>query len=74
MVRLFVGGLAESVTAAELAERFTTFGNVTNCVVHRPKEDDPLRSPGSSCRGFAHLDLEPANEPALRKCYAVVCL
>lgn len=72
MVRLFVGGLAQDITSDQLASRFQTFGKVTNSTVIAPKENDTCISSTSACRGFGYLDLEPANESALRKCLTVV--
>ena len=74
MVRLFVGGLAHDTTSDQLASRFETFGKVTDCTVIGPKGDERFTSPGSTCRGFGYLDLEPANDAALPKCLTVVCL
>ena len=72
MVRLFVGGLAENVTPTELGGRFQPFGRVDNCIVVAPKDNDTIKNPRSTCRGFGFLDLEPANDAALRKCLGVV--
>ena len=72
MVRLYVGGLAETTTSGELAERFRTFGTVSRCEVAAPKPDDTLRPPSCSCRGFGHLQLDPLDEASFRKCLHVV--
>ncbi len=73
MVRLFVGGLAHDTTSDQLALRFQSFGKVTGCDVIGPKEEGVFRRPDTTCRGFGYLNLEPANDSALRKCLAVVC-
>lgn len=74
MVRLFVGGLASDVQTQDLIERFQPFGDISNCQVMPPKENDVSRSAGASCRGFGFLDLQPANDAALRRCLGVVRL
>lgn len=73
MVRLFVGGLARDITSEQLASRFETFGSVTKCTVIGPKSTDPFKGADVTCRGFGYLELDPANDSALRKCLTVVC-
>jgi hypothetical protein len=72
MVRLFVGGLSEDITSLDLSQRFLPFGVVENCEVLAPKDSDTFRASHAHCRGFGYLDLEPKDEPALRKCLSVV--
>ena len=72
MVRLFVGGLAHDTTSDQLASRFETFGKVTDCITIGPKGIEPFTKPGTTCRGFGYLSLEPANDSALRRCLTVV--
>ena len=75
MVRLYVGGLVADVTAEQLAERFRYFGSVTACDVRPPKASHTSRSPSiDNCGGFGYIDLEPADDAALRRCLSTVSL
>lgn len=64
MVRLFVGGLPP-VTEEELRARFLPFGEVTHCFIAPPKIYGP---DNVFSRNFGHVELEPKDEAALRKC------
>ncbi len=72
MVRLYVGGLSAEITSHDLSQRFQSFGEVANCEVMPPKDNDTFRPPTAQCRGFGFLDLEPKDESSLRKCLSVV--
>lgn len=74
MVRLYVGGLAEDITAEQLSQRFQGFGRVGDCEVVAPKANDTFRLPTASCRGFGYVDLDLPDEAALRKIVSVVRL
>lgn len=75
MVRLFVGGLPEDVTEAQLKERFKAFGDVTSVTTPSPK---PLDGGGQKAvavhRGFAYLEMIPCDALAVRRCITAVRL
>ncbi len=84
MVRLFVGGIPSDVTAAELTQRFTPFGQVAACELVPSKDtaaapqqqeahqhgaqQQPLFPP---CRGFAYLELQPKDDVSLGRCLSL---
>lgn len=65
MVRLFVGGLPQGVTADDLRQRFRPFGEVQECVIAPPKVYGP---DAVFPRSFGHVELLPQDEAALRRC------
>jgi RNA recognition motif-containing protein len=71
MVRLYVGGLQEDTTPEMVAARFTQFGTVSSCELARNKAGCTTGTPGT-CRGFAHVVLEPTSEQALHRCLSIV--
>jgi RNA recognition motif-containing protein len=73
MVRLFVGGLPNDVTEAQLKERFKAFGHVTSVTLPPPKSAGS-RDPGGleAHRGFAYLELTAEDASAVRRCLNAV--
>ncbi|CAG9462627.1 unnamed protein product [Pedinophyceae sp. YPF-701] len=69
MVRLFVGGLREDVTAEMLASRFKPFGVVGHIEIV-PQTDQDGRAT-SRCKGFGYVELEPADDKSLAKCISL---
>ena len=65
MVRLYVGGLPAGITEEELRQRFLPFGEVTDCRIAPPKV---YAGEASFPRNFGHVELQPKDEAALRKC------
>lgn len=60
-VRLHIGGLPAHIKEADLIDRFTTFGIVTNVEVI------PHQFLVNACRGFAYLSLE-TDDSGLKRC------
>jgi hypothetical protein len=67
MVRLFVGGLPPGIAPDDLRQRFAPFGEVTECSIAPPK----IYNGDSFPRDFGHVELQPKDEAALRKCISV---
>lgn len=64
-LRLFVGGLPDGCTQAELEQRFSPFGKVTECDIVGPKTySGGLAFP----RGFGYISLLPKDDQALKSC------
>lgn len=63
-VRLYVGGLPPDVSEEQLRARFTPFGAVSSCSLAPPK----VYGGASFPRNFGHVELEPKDEAALRRC------
>lgn len=61
--RIFIGGLTNPVTEAQLRQRFQPFGSVSEV-------DVPVPDPGQPARGFAHLTLE-ATDSSYKRCMSV---
>ncbi|XP_052272322.1 nucleolar protein 8-like isoform X3 [Dreissena polymorpha] len=61
--RLHIGGLFPGVTEAELKERFSKFGTVTDVAVKSRKDSN-----GSPLKTFAYVSLK-TNEADLKKCF-----
>lgn len=74
-VRLFVGGLPNGVTAADLTARFTPFGSVAAIEVVAAKPHDPLRPAdavaGGCSRGFAYVELRPKDAVSVHRCLSL---
>ena len=67
MVRLFVGGLPPGIGPDDLRQRFAPFGEVTECSIAPPKVYNGV----AFARDFGHVELQPKDEAALRKCISV---
>jgi RNA recognition motif. (a.k.a. RRM, RBD, or RNP domain) len=73
MVRIYVGGLAPTVSEEDLKERFKPFGDVKSSeVVWSKAVEDGRLLPGQG-RGFGYVELVPKDEAALHRCLSVVC-
>ena len=69
-VRLYVGGLASPAALAGLGDRFTPFGRVLAVDAPAPKGLGDGADVG--LRGFAYVDLAPADDGAVRRCLSAV--
>lgn len=84
--RLYVGGLPEAVTLAELTERFTPFGAVTNAQLVPPRGTALPRPPLAfvtlvatpprlqRCLKTVRTRIAPATMRAHPRCVAPLCL
>jgi hypothetical protein len=86
MTRLHVRGLPQGVTAKDVAQRFSPFGNVTVLEFVLCKHPERPQAPGASivatppfredstvhdCR-FAYVELQPRDESTLARCISMV--
>ena len=68
MVRLYVGGLPPDVTTEAVRQRFAPFGAVLACELAPARSYHCDGEVAVFHRGFAHVELEPADGAALQRC------
>ncbi|XP_030425503.1 nucleolar protein 8 isoform X1 [Gopherus evgoodei] len=64
--RLYVGGLGHTVSEAELQERFSKFGNVTDAEIVIRKDDQ-----GNPMKTFAYINIS-ISEADLKRCMSIL--
>uniref|UniRef100_A0A8C4WLQ5 RRM domain-containing protein n=1 Tax=Gopherus evgoodei TaxID=1825980 RepID=A0A8C4WLQ5_9SAUR len=64
--RLYVGGLGHTVSEAELQERFSKFGNVTDAEIVIRKDDQ-----GNTMKTFAYINIS-ISEADLKRCMSIL--
>ena len=72
-MRLYVGGLPNTVSCSQISQRFESFGEVHGVELVPEKEGTVRASqPLQPCRGFAYVQLNPSDEASLRRCISMV--
>lgn len=66
MKRLYVGGLGPTISQAELKERFSKFGDVTDVEIVTRKDEQ-----GNPTKTFAYMNIG-INETELKKCMSIL--
>mmetsp|Transcript_20867 Transcript_20867/g.52664 ORF Transcript_20867/g.52664 Transcript_20867/m.52664 type:complete len:404 (-) Transcript_20867:84-1295(-) len=68
-VRLYVGGLPEDITSADVVARFTPFGSVDELQLAPQKYAGMYSRPG--CRGFGYVKFRPKDDKSLSRCLSL---